>query len=80
MFSLRLSHEDHARQYSIVRAAGFGWEVQLIEDGQLSQHQHCQDWHRVEFTMAVFEREARALEALGWRRHDPEPGVAWRKH
>ncbi len=80
MFSLRLSHADHMLCYSIVPIAQLGWEVRVTEDNQLREQRRHLDWQRVEFTMALFEREARMLESRGWRRHDPDPGVAWRRH
>jgi hypothetical protein len=71
MFNLRLSHDEHIRQYSITYVDELGWEVRLIEDDRLRQQRYCRDWHRVERSMALFEREARGLEAAGWCRDLP---------
>jgi hypothetical protein len=74
MFNLRLSHDEHIRQYSITADDELGWDVRLIEDDRLSQQHYYQDWHRVERSRALFESEARGLEARGWRRLGAESG------
>ena len=67
MFSICLRHDDHTRQYSIAPLDGFGWEVKLQEDRQLTRVTRYDDWHRVERALALFRREVQELTARGWR-------------
>jgi hypothetical protein len=67
MFAVRLSHDDHVRLYSIRAHGSAGWEVRLEEDEKLRRLDHYHDWHRVERTMALFEREVLELREQGWR-------------
>ncbi len=66
MFAVRLSHADHVRTYSIRAAGTSGWEVRLEEDEKLQRLDHYRDWHRVERTLALFEREVSQLREQGW--------------
>jgi hypothetical protein len=67
MFAIRLSHAEHVRLYSICAAGAAGWEVRLEEDEKLQRLDHYHDWHRVERTLAMFEREVLQLQEQGWR-------------
>ena len=66
MFAVRLSLADHVRLYSICPAGPAGWEVRFEEDQKLQRLDHYRDWHRVERTLALFEREVLALKEAGW--------------
>lgn len=66
MFAIRLAHDDHVRLYSICAAGAAGWEVRLEEDQKLRRLDHYHDWHRVERTLALFEREVLELREQGW--------------
>ncbi len=66
MFAVRLSHADHVRLYSIRAVGASGWEVRLEEDEKLQRLDHYRDWHRVERTLALFEREVLQLREQGW--------------
>jgi len=67
MFAIRLSHDHHVRSYSIRPSDASGWVVRLEEDHKLQRLDHYQDWHRVERTLALFEREVTALREQGWQ-------------
>src|SRR5262245_9004054 len=66
MFAVRLSLADHVRLYSIHPAGTAGWEIRFEEDQKLQRLDHYRDWHRVERTLALFEREVLALKEAGW--------------
>jgi hypothetical protein len=44
-----------------------GWEITTEENRQLTRHTWYHDWHRVERTLALFDREVADLTAQGWR-------------
>jgi len=67
MFSVSLRNENHTCRYSIVPRTGWGWEVRVEHEGQLTRHICYRDWHRVERTLAMFRLEVSQLTALGWQ-------------
>ena len=67
MFAIRLALANHIPTYSIKPIGQAGWEVRLEEDQQLRRLDRYQDWHRVERTLALFEREVSALLDQGWQ-------------
>jgi hypothetical protein len=67
MFSISLRNENHTRRYSIVLRTGWGWEIKVEQEGRVTRHICCRDWHRVERTLAMFRLEVSRLTALGWR-------------
>jgi hypothetical protein len=66
MFSVHLRHADHVKRFSICSAGPAGWEVRQEEDQKLQRLDHYHDWHRVERTLALFEREVLLLREQGW--------------
>ncbi len=67
MYALSLRRAEHVRNYSMRQTDSSGWEVRLEEDEKLRRLDHYHDWHRVERTLAQFEREVDQLRLLGWR-------------
>ena len=67
MFALTLCSTGHVRRYSIRATTSSGWEIRLEEDSKLRRLDHYDDWHRVERALALFSREASALQASGWQ-------------
>jgi hypothetical protein len=66
MFTLRLCHETHTRQFQISDAGSAGWEVREEVDSEVIRVAHYFDWHRVERAQREFERHVRSLRQLGW--------------
>jgi hypothetical protein len=66
MYDLRLVSDNHVRHYSICRVEPTGWEVMVEDDIALHLHKVYHDWHRVERTLALFEREVSELVGAGW--------------
>jgi hypothetical protein len=66
MFSISLHQADHVRHYSISPAAGFGWEMKLEEDRQVTRRVRYQDWHRVERAWTMIRLEVSKLMERGW--------------
>jgi len=66
MFSISLRHADHVRRYSISPAAGFGWEMKLEEDREVTRRVRYQDWHRVERAWTMIRLEVSKLTERGW--------------
>ena len=66
MFDVSLRSADHVRRYAI-STLSTGWEVRIEEDRRISRLDVYRDWHRVERTLALFEREVGSLTANGWR-------------
>jgi hypothetical protein len=60
-----LTRSQMKRSY-LVRATSKGWETSSQEDQRVHARQHT-DWHRVERTVARFQREIANLRAQGWR-------------
>ncbi len=73
MFCIRLLHNQHVREHSIVPVNPFGWEIKLEEDRELTRHVRYHDWHRVERALAAFEREVSELRSRGWVEDGPAP-------
>ena len=66
MFSISLRHADHVRHDSISPAAGFGWEMKLEEDREVTRRVRYQDWHRVERAWTMIRLEVSKLTERGW--------------
>jgi hypothetical protein len=49
----------HGRRLVVRRAEHRGWEVSEETDGAVLRAVHCDDWHRVERMMHVFEWSTR---------------------
>jgi hypothetical protein len=66
MFRVCLQREDDVRQYSVSSHGAAGWEIKAQENATLTKHTWYHDWHRVERTLALFDREVADLTAAGW--------------
>jgi hypothetical protein len=65
MFRVSLHQADHVKRFSITPGTS-GWEVRQEEDQKIQRLDHYDDWHRVERTLALFEREVSQLTEQGW--------------
>jgi hypothetical protein len=72
MFAVRLRNAEHVRQFSVSNRSAAGWEIKREEDRVVKKHVWCHDWHRVERSLALFEREVGLLTAQGWTIQSPE--------
>ncbi len=59
----RILDGGHVRQIVVRHAARLGWDVSEEMDSQVLRAVHCEDWHRVERMLSVFELTAREFEA-----------------
>ena len=67
MFSVLLRHGARERRYNIFEKPPAGWEIRTEEDSTIVRHATYDDWHRVERTLAAFNREIASLMAAGWQ-------------
>jgi len=67
MFSVLLRHGTRERRYRILENEPAGWEIRTEEDRTVVRQATYDDWHRVERTLAAFNREIASLMADGWR-------------
>jgi hypothetical protein len=66
MFSKRLIQSGHTREFLIRHHESSGWEIREAQDNRVIRLHQSADWHHVERTRAVFERQIDLLEQAGW--------------
>ena len=59
----RILDGEHVRRMVVRYAARLGWDVSEEVDSQVLRAVHCEDWHRVERMLSVFELTARESDA-----------------
>ena len=73
MLSVCLRLGDRQRRCSVSAASAKGWEVVRQEDQELVTRTRYHDWHRVERSIALFDREINELLAQGWKVQSTKP-------
>ncbi len=59
----RILDGEHVRRMVVRHAARLGWDVSEEIDSRVLRAVHCEDWHRVERMLSVFELTARESDA-----------------
>jgi hypothetical protein len=67
LFATTLVRNEHVRSFQVRSVQSGGWEACRTEDQGVPERQYHADWHRVEQTLAHFNREIGELLAHGWR-------------
>jgi hypothetical protein len=66
IFIRRFSSEGQTRVFLVARDLD-GWAAREEENNRTIKVVHCQDWHRVERLIALFDLKASELQQDGWR-------------